>query len=174
MNVPTTIETVVIALAVIAFVTYRLRRWQTVNLSRMLTMPLILVVLGVASLAGPGGHLPRGWHLGFLDIAILGFELAVGLVVGWIIGRLTEIRTTDGVTRSRVSYPGLAVWLGFVALRIGLGVAASMLGASLAAMPAMTIFVVALIKGVQVLLVRERVIRHADAERARSFVGTGF
>lgn len=168
-----TLEAVVLGLVIIAFITYRLRQWQTVDLSRMLTMPLVLVVLGVISLAGSQGQLPRGWHLGILDIAILGFELGAGLFVGWVIGRLTEIRTFDGGTRSRLTPAGLAVWLGFVAVRIGLGVAASMLGASLAAMPAMTMFVIALIKVVQALLVRQRVVRHQYAREHRTYLPSG-
>ena len=142
-----TVETVVIGLAIIAFITYRLSQWQSVRPSRLMRMPLILGVVGVISLAGSGEQLLH--TLTVLDIALLGAELTIGVVAGWLIGRLTEIRTFADGTKSKLVPAGIAVWLGFIAVRIGFGVAAAMLGASLAAMPGMTLIVIAVIKGVQ-------------------------
>ncbi len=158
------IETVVIGLAVIAFITYRLSRWQSVRPSRLFRMPAVLGAVGVISLAGSGQQLLRQ-HLGVMDVGIVGAELLVGVVAGWLIGRLTEIRTFADGTKSKLVPAGIAVWLGFVALRIGFGVAASMMGASFAAMPGMTLIVIAVIKTVQGLMVRGRVERHLATQQ---------
>jgi hypothetical protein len=163
-----TVETVVIGLAIIAFITYRLSQWQSVRPSRLLRMPLILAVLGVISLAGSSQQLLH-WHPAVLDLAILGAELTIGVVAGWLIGRLTEIRTFADGTKSKLVPVGIAVWLGFIAIRIGFGVAASMLGASLAALPGLTLIVLAVVKGVQGLMVHGRVVRHLAAERPPTY-----
>ena len=161
-----TVETVVIGLAIIAFITYRLSQWQSVRPSKLMRMPLILGVVGVISLAGSGEQL---LHTTVLDIALLGAELTIGVFAGWLIGRLTEIRTFADGTKSKLVPAGIAVWLGFVAVRIGFGVAAAMLGASLAAMPGMTLIVIAVIKGVQGLMVHSRVVRHLAAEQLPTY-----
>jgi hypothetical protein len=163
-----TVETVVVGLAIIAFVTYRLSQWQSVRPSRLLRMPLILCVVGVISLAGSSQQLLHQ-HTTVLDIALLGAELTIGVVAGWLIGRLTEIRTFADGTKSKLVPAGIAVWLGFIAVRIGFGVAAAMLGASLAATPGLTLIVIAVIKGVQGLMVHSRVVRHLAAERPPTY-----
>jgi hypothetical protein len=163
-----TVETIVIGLAIIAFITYRLSQWQSVRPSRLIRMPLILGVVGLISLAGSGPQLLHQ-HITVLDIALLGAELTIGVVAGWLIGRLTEIRTFADGTKSKLVPVGIAVWLGFIAIRIGFGVAASMLGASLAALPGLTLIVLAVVKGVQGLMVHGRVVRHLAAERPPTY-----
>ncbi len=161
---PHNLETIVIGLAIVALVTYRLSQWQSVRPSRLFRMPLILAALGLLSLAGSGRQLTR-WHPGVPDLAIVTSELAIGIMVGWLIGRLTVIRTFADGTRSKLLPGGIAVWLVFVALRIGFGIAASMMGASVAALPGITLIVIAVIKAVQGLMVHVRVIRHLAKEQ---------
>ncbi|GAA3628140.1 hypothetical protein [Microlunatus ginsengisoli] len=169
-----TIETIIIALAAIAFVTYRQTRWQSVDTSRLLRMPVILAVVGLITIAGTLQHEPHGWHPGVLDIVVLGGELLVGLAAGVLMGRLTLLRTVSGKTEFRLSGPGLGVWLGFIALRIGFGVLAAVVGATFAAQPGATILVLALIKCVQAYVVRERVDRHHAEESRRTYAASGF
>jgi hypothetical protein len=153
-----------VAILLIAFITYRQTRWQPVRVAKLLKMPLIFAVIAVVLLTQSVRQLPAGWHLDALDFGVIAFELVLGLGVGWWMGRLTQIRTSDGVLSSRLGGAGVAVWLGFIALRIGLGIAASVMSAPLAALPATVIFVVVAIKIVQAVVIRGRVARHQAQE----------
>ena len=151
---------IVLAIAVIAFVTIRQTRWSPVSLGRLFRMPLIFglvgIVMAVQAAARPGGL----GHLGGRDVAVIAIELAVGVVAGWLMGRQTEIATVDGVTRSRLRPAGLAVWLGFIGVRISLGVLGSVLGLGIVTQPMAIFLVLAVVKGIQALMVRERLDRH--------------
>ena len=169
-----TIETIIVALAAIVFVTYRQTRWQTVGLSRLLQMPVILGVAGLVTIRGTIQHLPHGWQPTTTDIVVLLGELVAGLVAGVLIGRLAILRTENGVLRTRLGGAGLAVWLGFLGLRIGLEMVAALVGASFAAQPGVTLLVVAVIKLVQALVVWERASRHRAEESRRAYALSGF
>jgi hypothetical protein len=169
-----TVETIIVALAVIGFVTYRQTRWQPVDASRLFRMPAILAVAGLFTIGGTIRALPQGWHPGAADVAVLIGELGAGLVAGVLMGRLASLRTENGVVQTRLAGSGLAVWLGFIALRVGFGVLAVIVGATFAAQPGATLLVVALIKLVQSLIVRERVSRHRAAESRRAYAVSGF
>lgn len=170
---PDTIEMIVVAVAVIAFVTIRQTRWSPVSLGRLFRMPLIFglvgVVMGVQAVAkGSLGH------LGGRDFAVIAIELAVGVVAGWLMGRQTEIATVNGVTRSRLRPAGLAVWLGFIGVRIGLGVLGSVLGLEIVTQPMAIFLVLAVVKGIQALMVRERLDRHRSELSQPAYARSGF
>jgi hypothetical protein len=155
-----TFETVAVAVLVIGFVTYRQTRWVPVKLSKLLRMPVIFAVAGALQIPSSLKQLPRGWHLDALDVAVISGELVLALVVGWLMGRMTEIANVRGVTSSRLGGWGIAVWLIFIAVRIGLGVVASAWSAPLAALPVTVFFVVAAVKLAQLVVVRERLAIH--------------
>lgn len=149
-----------IAVVVIGFITYRQSRWLPVRLGKMLTMPAIFLVAGVLQVPSSLQQLPRGWHLGSLDLVLIAVEVVLALVVGWLLGRVTEVRTIDGVLSSRLGGRGIALWLTFIAVRIGLGFAATSWSAPLAALPATIFFVVTVIKVAQLVVVRKRIANH--------------
>ncbi|QGN31938.1 hypothetical protein [Microlunatus sp. Gsoil 973] len=152
-----TLLTIGLGLCVLIFISIRQMRWQ--QPSRQMKMPLILGAIGVLQAAG-------SWNsalfskLSLLDVALVGVELCVAVVGGWLMGRLSEVATVDGSTQTRLRPAGLAVWLGFIALRVGMAAVGGVLGATLASNTAVILFVVAIVKGVQVLVVRERISRH--------------
>jgi hypothetical protein len=152
-----TVISLAVAVVIIAFVTYRQSRWVPVRLGKMLRMPIIFVVVGVLEVPSSLKQLPAGWHLDTLDVVVIAVELVLALGVGWLMGRLAEIRIIDGILSSRLGRRGIAVWLGFIAVRVGLGFAAVAWSAPLAALPATIFFVVAVIKSTQLVVVRERV-----------------
>ena len=166
------IEIVVLVIALIAFVTYRQSRWQIFDLTRLFRSPILFLVIGVvttaSTLSGRGGV----GHVGALDVVIIGVELVLGLAAGLLMGRTTESRTVDGVTSFRLRPVGLGIWIGFIAVRIGLGVVAHLLGASFAAQPIAIFFVLAVVKGVQAVMVRTQIER--QAEHRTVYAGTGF
>jgi hypothetical protein len=160
----TTTETIVLALAVLAFITYRQTRWVPVTLGKLLRMPAIFVAAGLLQIPSTARQLPAGWHLGATDVVLIGAELVLALAVGWLMGRLTEIAVVGGSVSSRLGAPGVAVWLGFVAVRIGLAVVGGALHAPLATLPVVIFFVVAAIKVTQAVVVRERLAQHGTQQ----------
>lgn len=155
-----TIEMIVLTVAVIAFVTIRQTRWSPVSLGKLFRMPFIfglIGVVGVAQAAGKPGGIGR---LGGLDVAVIAVELVIGVVAGWLMGAQTEIATVGGVTRSRLRPAGLAIWLGFIGVRIGLGVLGSVFGLAIATQPTMIFLVLAAVKSVQAVMVRQRIDQH--------------
>jgi hypothetical protein len=156
----TTSETILIALAVLAFITYRQTRWVPVTISKLLRMPIVFVVAGLLQIPSTARQLPVGWHLGVLDVVLIGAELVLAVAVGWLMGRLTEIAVIGTTVSARLGVAGVAVWLGFVAVRIGLAIAGGALHAPLATLPVVIFFVVAVIKITQAVVVRERLARH--------------
>jgi hypothetical protein len=87
-------------------------------------------------------------------------ELALAVVGGLLMGRLTKIETIDGQIKSRLSGPGLAVWFGFIAVRIGLAVLAHATGAELASSTPLIFLMIAVVKATQAFLITQRVSRH--------------
>jgi hypothetical protein len=159
-----TLATLGVAVVLIGFITYRQTRWQPVRLAKLLKMPLIFAVIGLALLSQSAKQLPVGWHFDALDLVLIGVELLLGLSVGWLMGRLTQIQTIEGVVSSRLAGAGVAVWVAFIALRIGLSIAASALSAPLAALPATILLMVAAIKVAQAVVMHGRVGRHQGEE----------
>lgn len=143
------------------FVSVRQMRWQRVG-SGLMKLPLILGVGAVAAAAFT-------WNTALLsrisitDIALIVGELCFAIVGGWLMGRLTQIETIKGATRSRLRPSGLAVWFGFIAIRVGFAALGAALGAALASNIAVILFMIAIVKGTQLLIVRERASRHQAA-----------
>lgn len=168
-----TFEMIGIAVLVIAVVTIRQCRWQPVNMSRLIRMPLVFGVIGVVELITGLSHVGSGLHVRGLDVAIIGGELTLGLLAGWLMGRLTRIRRIEGVLKFRLAGPGIGVWLGFIVVRIGLAGLAHVLNAELAEQSGTVLIVVAVIKTIQALMVRDRIERHATEERRREQIPVG-
>jgi hypothetical protein len=130
--------TIVVAVAVIAWVIYRQLTWQVVNPARMWRMPLILAVIGVIELAQVKG----GTRVTGIDFAILGGELVIALGVGTAMGALAQFRTrpqresdvasgrpsgeslawdpSRTVVESRTGGWGAALWIVMIAVRVGI------------------------------------------------------
>lgn len=166
-----TFEYVALAVLMLGFITYRQTRWQSVRLSKLLRMPAILLVAALATIQTSARLLGAGWHPGARDLALVGVELGLGLVGGVLMGRWTQIRTQGDDVVSRVVGRGLAVWVGFIVIRVALGVLGSVLGAPLGSMPSTILVVIAVVKLAQALVVRTRVARHLASSSPRVRVG---
>jgi hypothetical protein len=149
--------TILLGLGMLVFISVRQMRWQQPG--RQMKMPLVLGAIGVLEAASTWNSALLG-KLSTIDVALVGVELCVAVLGGWLMGRLSEVATVNGSTQTRLRPAGLGVWLGFIALRVGMAVLGGVLGASLASNTAVILFVVAVVKGVQVLVVRERISRH--------------
>lgn len=154
-----TLISVLAGIALLIFISVRQLRWQPVALKRLLTMPVILLGAGVVIAAQTYQSL-SALHPGAVDVMSIVVELALAVVGGLLMGRLTKIETIDGQIKSRLSGPGLAVWFGFIAVRIGLAVLAHMTGAELASSTPLIFVMIAAVKATQAFVIIQRVSRH--------------
>ncbi|GAB3912018.1 hypothetical protein GCM10011575_38130 [Microlunatus endophyticus] len=169
---PQTVLTILIGIAVLIFISFRQMRWQ--QPARQLRMPLILGIVGVVEASSSWNNALLSKISG-LDVVLIGFELCLAVLGGWLMGRLSQVATVNGSTQTRLRPAGLVVWFGFIALRIGMATLGGFLGATLASNTAVIIFMVAIVKGIQVLVVRERIARHELGQvdqRADSVLGS--
>jgi len=159
-----TILTILIGIALLIFISFRQMRWQQPG--RQLRMPFIMGIIGVVEAVSTWNDaLLR--KLSVTDFALIGIELCFAVLGGWLMGRLSEVATVNGSTQARLRPVGLVVWFGFIAIRIGMAALGGFLGAALASNTAVILFMVAIVKGIQVLMVRERISRHEIAEADR-------
>lgn len=156
-----TLLTIVLGIGVLIFISIRQMSWQQPG--RQLKMPLVLAVVGVIQAISSWNHALLG-KLSMVDFLLVGVEVVVALIGGWLMGRMTQIATINGVTQTRLRPAGLAVWLGFIALRVGMAMVGAFLGSALASNAAVILFVVAIVKGTQMLIVWDRANRHELAE----------
>lgn len=156
-----TVLIILLAIGGLIFISVRQMRWQRTG-SGLMAMPIVLALVGVyeAATTWNGALLAR---VSAVDILLMAAELCFAICGGWLMGRLTQIATVNGATRSRLRPTGLAVWIGFIAIRVGFAVLGGVLGAALASNTAVIIFMIAIVKGTQMLIVKERVSRHESA-----------
>jgi hypothetical protein len=122
------IGNVLLALVILAVVAYRQTTWRPAVPGALLRAPLIMGVVGVFLLVQQ--HI----LLTGLDVAVLVVELVVSLGVGAWMGAIAHFRrlpSTAGASayETRTGWWGLALWLVVIAVRIGIDVVATGLGA---------------------------------------------
>ncbi|HEY9290766.1 MAG TPA: hypothetical protein VIP98_05755 [Microlunatus sp.] len=155
----TTIFSILAGLAILIFISVRQMRWQRVTTAAMMKMPVILAIIGMVT-AAQTFDAPGALRFGTGDVALIAAEVAVAVLGGWLMGRMTQIATIDGSTRSRLTAVGLLVWFGFLAIRIGGEVLAHVDHLPLASSAPLVLFMIAIVKAAQAVTVRERVNRH--------------
>ena len=156
----TTVTTAAVILLMVAVVITRSVVWRQVTLSKLIRVPIVLGLFGVLIVAGTVESLGHAWRPSVTDLGVLGGELVLAVAAGWGMGRLSEFRTVDGVVASRLRPTGVAVFLGFVAVRVGVAVIAASIGGTPALMSATILVVIAVIKFTQGLVVAERYHAH--------------
>lgn len=113
------IANALLALVVLALILYRQLSWR--RLSRMVRVAVIVIVLGTMTLPLQLGDADLTWGSAVTAIVLI---VAVSLAGGWIMGRFAEVSTgPDGEVRMRGGWLGVALWLGFIAVRIGMDLA---------------------------------------------------
>lgn len=94
--------------------------------SRSFVVPVIMIFYGVSQIHG---------HLNAADFAFLAVELVASVAAGAGRGYTIKLYLKDGHLWQRYTVVTLAVWLALIALRIGFGLGAHQLGATLSAGP---------------------------------------
>lgn len=113
---------VLLVIVILALILFRQLSWR--RLSRMVRVAVVIIVLGTMLLPLQLGDAEISWSAAIVAIVLI---VIVSLVGGWVMGRFAEVATgPDGQVRMRGGWLGVVLWIGFIALRIGmdLGLAA--------------------------------------------------
>jgi hypothetical protein len=157
----TTLITIAVTVAIVALILYRNLTWQSVNLAKLTRLPIVMGLIGIVTVSATIRSLGSRWHLTLADALVLGIELAVAVLVGWAMGRLSEFRTVDGKVRSRLQPAGAAVFLAFIALRVAVAFGSASIGGTPALMSSSVLLVIAAIKLTQSFVIRQAVAAHS-------------
>ncbi|WP_152361767.1 hypothetical protein [Microlunatus speluncae] len=154
--------TILAAIALLIFVSVRQLSWQPVKARRLLMTPLVLVgaavVVGIQTYPAMGAP-----QVGIADVLTIAAELGLAVVGGLLMGRLTRIDIVAGEIKSRLTGPGLAIWFGFIAVRITMAVLSHQAGGQLASSTPLIFVLIAIVKGIQAFVITRRVDRLASA-----------
>jgi hypothetical protein len=149
------LENVVIGLALISFLVYRQLRWSGIDRSSIWRLPIILGIIGIINL----GSISKTTSVGAIDITFIGIELVVAVVVGLLMGSLTEFRTaarpdSKGRTiEARSGGAGAALWVVLIVVRVGLDVAGGFMGAHLLTATGVILLTVAVSRAASALVI---------------------
>ncbi|MBE7163061.1 MAG: hypothetical protein INR72_17625 [Williamsia herbipolensis] len=150
------IANVVIGLALVGFLAYRQMTWQSVDPSRIWRLPVILGIVGVVMLANTHAT-PTS-----TDVVFLGVEVLLSVAIGLTMGRITTFRTAPEADRrgrtlqTRTGWLGGVLWLVLIAVRVGLDVAGTHLGAHLLTSTGTILLTVAVNRAARALVVDQR------------------
>ncbi|MHC5795691.1 hypothetical protein ACVXZ4_05975 [Lacisediminihabitans sp. FW035] len=121
-----TLANALVVLLLVGWIGVRQLTWRPVTVSKMWRLPLILAAIGVVQLVG----VSHGSALSQADVAVLIIELVVSLGVGSAMGVLARFRpatagepsnpSAPAEFESRTGWLGLALWLVFIAVRVGI------------------------------------------------------
>ncbi|MBN9612407.1 MAG: hypothetical protein J0H64_02890 [Actinobacteria bacterium] len=143
----------------LVWVGYRQTTWRVVDPARMLRLPALLGIAGIAILVNGRGTVA----LTGVGFAMLAIELVLSLGVGALMGAISRFRamTPEAITaygagrnrrgstgapvslEARTGWFGLALWIVLIAARIGIGVLAHQLGATALASTGVILLMVA-------------------------------
>lgn len=162
-----------IIVAVVVFVGYRQLTWRAIDPGRMWRLPVILGIVGLATLSGT----TKLQALTGVDVAVLLIELGVSVGLGALMGAIAIIRplSDDGVRlyreahandkrpsaspvtlETRTGWLGMVLWLVLIAVRVGIDVLAGMAGSALAASTGVILLMVAVNRIARVAVIMYR------------------
>lgn len=159
-----TLADIVIGLALVGFLMYRQATWQFLDAGRIWRMPVVLGAIGVVmiakSSAGP---------VTSMDVAFIGAEVVVSIAVGLLMGSIAQFRVAarpDDEGRSlqtRTGGLGAVLWVVLIAVRIGMDVLGSGLGAHLLSSTGMILLMIAVNRAARALVLDRRIPAHVRA-----------
>jgi len=124
-----TLTDLLIGVAVLFSIASRQLRWRAIDPARMLKTPLILGLAGIVLMAKQTTVIKP------VDVVILAVSALLAVVSGAMMGGITRFRRSPAdpnVTESRTGWLGVVIWLGLVAIRVGLDVIGHRMGSDLA------------------------------------------
>lgn len=154
------VSNAIIIVALVVFVGYRQMTWRAVDPARMWRLPIILGIVGVATL----GSMTKVSQITGVDLGVLLVELVISLGLGALMGAIAIIRplTDDGIRlyreahvgdrrqgsanvtfETRTGWLGMVLWLVLIGMRVGIDFFASAAGSTLAASTGVILLMVA-------------------------------
>jgi hypothetical protein len=146
------LATVLIALAIVGLLIARQLRWRTFDPARVLRLPIVLGAIGLVELTTV-----HGVRVTTIDATTVGIELLLSVGIGALMGRFTVFRPgPDGALQTRGGWPGAALWIGLVAVRVAFDALGAALGAHLLTQTGMILLLIAVSRGTAALVIRAR------------------
>jgi hypothetical protein len=122
--------TIITAALVVAIVTYVIGRQlagQAIQGKRLILLPIVLTVIGVADLAG------KGTDATVKDIILIGVSAVIALTIGLAQGRAMHLERHDGYLWAQMPAHALWLWGGLIGSRVAIILIAHASGATVAA-----------------------------------------
>ncbi|GAY11816.1 hypothetical protein [Pseudonocardia sp. N23] len=146
------IEQILIAVVVLGWIVWRQVVGQYASRTKLTWLPLVLVVLGVYTVVQ--AHL----DITTTGAVLIGAEMLLTVVLGWVRGRAVSLETRDGFLYLRGGAPALVLWVVSIGMRVLVEVLAHGIGGSTAALATATIALsFGLSLGVQGIVLRQRI-----------------
>jgi hypothetical protein len=117
--------TILLVVAAVAYVLWSRMKGRPLKVRRMLVLPAVLAVLGIADLTGSAAP-----HLTPKDIAFLVVSAALSAVLGAARGATIELYPQQGELWQRYRRATVGLWIALIAIKLILMVIASAAGAS--------------------------------------------
>jgi hypothetical protein len=161
---------VLAVIGIIGFVIYQQFAGQLLQGRRVILLPVVVTVIGLAGL--------RGHHLGPADIAWLTAGAAGSLLIGLAFGVMMRLEHRGGVLWGKMPLRGLWLWVALVAWRALIMVLAAHTGAHVAASTTPLLFTLGLNRLGQAAVIVPRAMRagipFAPEKDGRTFLGGAF
>jgi hypothetical protein len=161
---------VLAVIGIIGFVIYQQFAGQLLQGRRVILLPVVVTVIGLADL--------RGHHLGPADIAWLTAGAAGSLLIGLAFGVMMRLEPRGGVLWGKMPLRGLWLWVALVAWRALIMVLAGHTGAHVAASTTPLLFTLGLNRLGQAAVIVPRAMRagipFAPERDGRTFLGGAF
>lgn len=121
---------VLLGIALVVYVGSKQLRWRRVDRTGVWRLPAILGILGLVNLSSAAKTLA----VGPVDVTMVAVELVLAVAVGVVMGRITVFRAAapdakGNTIEAKSGRAGMALWIGLIAVRIGLDVVGGLLGA---------------------------------------------
>ncbi|NEA31383.1 hypothetical protein [Streptomyces sp. SID13031] len=113
---------IVIGALVVVRVMGRQLRGSMVTQRSLVVVPLVLVVIGLASARGEFDTASAG------ELAFFVFDVAVLILIGFARGASTQLSTRDGGLHQKGTATTLTLWLLTIGIRVGAGFAGAAMG----------------------------------------------
>jgi hypothetical protein len=146
------ILTVLVAIAVIAFVIGQQVIGGPLRGKRVVALPAILTIIGVIDLSNSKAHVSA------TDVVLLIVSAAIAIAIGACLGAITRLERRDRYLWGQLPKKGLWLWGGLIVSRLAIVAIADACGAHLAAGTTAILLVLGLNRAAQALVVVPRAI----------------
>jgi hypothetical protein len=143
---------VLAVIGIVVFVVGRQLVGGALSGKRVVVLPAVVTVIGIAEISG------RGSHPGAIDIGLLIVSAVIAIAIGVGLGAITRLERRDGYLWARLPKRGLWLWGGLIVGRLLVTGVADAAGAHVAAGTTAILLLLGLNRAAQALVVVPRAI----------------